>query len=71
MLPRGSAARGHEQTVPHVGQVRVEAQLPGVAVGLDHLRLAGQVLVVVVFDVALADEGLEVGAEFTPYGGSM
>ena len=39
-------------------------ELPGVAVGLHHLGLAHHVFVGAVRDVALAHEGLEVGAEF-------
>ncbi len=40
----------------------MDAQLPGVAEGLDHFRFLGQVFVLAVLDVALVDEGLEVGA---------
>ena len=40
----------------------MDAQLPGVPEGLDHLGFLGQVGVVAVLHVALADEGLEVAA---------
>ncbi len=40
----------------------MDTQLPGVAEGAELLRLGGQVLVLAVLDVALVDEGLEVGA---------
>ena len=41
--------------------------VPGVAVGLDHLRLAGEVLLLVLH-VALADLGLEVAGELDAVG---
>ena len=40
----------------------MNAQLPGIPERLEHLRFLGQVGVVAVLDIALADEGLEVGA---------
>ncbi len=40
----------------------MDAQLPRIAEGLDHLRLLRQVFVLAVLDVALVDEGLEVAA---------
>ncbi len=51
-----------QQPVAQVGEVGVDAQLPGVAEGLDHLRLLREVFVLAVLHVALVDEGLEVGA---------
>ncbi len=44
----------------------MQPEFPRVAVGLDHLGLAGHVRVVVVSDIALAHERLEVGAELHP-----
>ncbi len=57
-----------KQPVAHVGEIRVQAQLPRVAVGFHHLRLAREVLVVSVRDVALAHERLEVAAELHAVG---
>ena len=51
-----------QQAIPQVGQVGVDAELPGVPEGADRLRLAGQVLVPSVGHVLPMDEGLEVGA---------
>ena len=51
-----------QQAVAQVGQVGVDAELPGVPEGADRLRLAGQVLVPAVGHVLPVDEGLEVGA---------
>ena len=53
---------GHRQAVAQVGEIGVDAERPGVAVRLDHLRLAGQVLLPVL-DVALAELRLKVGGE--------
>ena len=44
----------------------MEPELPGVAVGLDHLGLTCQVVISTVLDVALAHERLEVRAEIDP-----
>jgi len=46
----------------------VDAQLPGIPKGLDHLGLGGQIFVLAVLDVALVDEGLEVAAVFDAVG---
>ena len=46
----------------------MQPKLPGIPIGLDHLRLAGHGVVVPVLDVAPAHEGLEVGAEFHAIG---
>jgi len=43
-----------EQPIPQVGEVGMDAQLPGIPVGLDLLRLARQRVVLAVLDVALA-----------------
>ena len=51
------------QVGQQVGQVGVDAQLPGVAERLDLLDLAGGVLELAVLDVALAGGDLPVGAE--------
>ena len=40
----------------------MNAQFPRIAERLDHFRFLRQVFVLAVFDVALVDEGLEVGA---------
>ena len=58
---------GHGEPVAQVGEVGVDAEGPGVAVGFDHLRLAGQVLLAVLH-VALAELGLEVRGEFDAVG---
>ena len=52
----------HRQPVAQVGEVRVDAERPGVPVRLDHLRLAGQVLLPILH-VALAKLRLEVRRE--------
>ena len=54
---------GDQQPVADIGQERVDAELPGVAVRLHHLRLAHHVVVGAVGHVALAHERLEVRAE--------
>ncbi|OQA95709.1 MAG: hypothetical protein BWY25_02366 [Chloroflexi bacterium ADurb.Bin222] len=59
---------GHGQPVAQVGQVGVDAQLPGVAEGADLLRLAGGVFGFAVLHVALARAHLPVGAEFDAVG---
>ena len=64
----GEQITRQQQTVAQIGEVRVQPQLPGIPVSLDHLRLAGQGLVVVVADVALADERLKIGAELHAVG---
>ena len=53
---------GEDQAVAEVRQIGVNAQFPGVAEGFERLRLARQILILAVLDVALVDEGLEVGA---------
>ena len=61
--PRGmEQVPGDQEAVPQVGQVGVDAQIPGVAVGLHHLRLAHHELVVSVFRSPAAHEGLEIRA---------
>ena len=51
-----------QQPVPEIRKVRVNAEFPGVPKGANLLRLAGQVLVLAVGDLAPVHEGLEVGA---------
>jgi hypothetical protein len=50
------------QPIPQVREVRVHAERPGIAIRLDGLGLAGQVLFAVLH-VAASDLGLEVGGE--------
>ena len=50
---------GHGQAVAQVGEVGVDAVPPGVAEGLDLLRLAGDVLGLAVLDVAAGGGPLE------------
>ena len=57
----GEQLLGHQQPVAQVAQIGVDAQLPGVAEGLDDLRLAAEAGVVAVLDVAVADADLPVG----------
>ena len=53
---------GQQQTVPEIGEIGVDAQLPGVPEGLNHLRLLGEVLVLPVLHIPLVHKGLEIGA---------
>ena len=64
----GQQLARQQQPIAQVAQVGVQAQLPGVAIGLDHLRLADHLGVLAVLDIALAHEGLKVGAKFHPIG---
>ena len=64
----GEQVAGGGEAVAEVGEVAVDAQLPGVAEGLDLLRLAGQVLGLGVLDVALAGAHLPVAAELDAVG---
>ena len=57
-----------QQPITQIGEIGMDAEFPGIAEGLDGLRLLGQVRVVAVLDIALADEGLEVGAVFDAVG---
>ena len=52
-----------QKPVAQVRQIRMDAELPCVAVRLHRFRLARQAVVVAVDDIALAHEGLEVRAE--------
>ena len=63
----GQEIVSHLQAVAQVSKVGVDAERPGVAVGLDHLWLAGEILLTVL-DVALAKLGLEVRGEFDAVG---
>jgi hypothetical protein len=56
-----------QQPIAQVGQVRVDAQLPGVAEGADHLRLLRQVLVaaVLVSEVARRSVLLSTGSRMS------
>jgi len=58
----GEQLAAEDEPVTQVRQVRVDAEGPGVPVGLDHLRLAGEVGLLVLH-VAPADLGLEVRGE--------
>ena len=60
----GQQFPGQQQPVAQIGQVGMQAQFPGITVSLHHFRLADHFLVLAVGHVALAHEGLEVGAEF-------
>jgi len=53
---------GEEEAVAEIGEVGVDAELPGVAEGTDHFWFLGEVFVLAVLDVAAIDEGLEIGA---------
>jgi len=53
---------GEEEAVAEIGQVGVDAELPGVAEGANHFGFLGEVFVFAIFDVAASDEGLEIGA---------
>ena len=64
----GQQLAGDDQPVAQVGQVGMDAQLPGVAEGLDLFRLAGGVLGLAVLHVALAGADLPVGAELDAVG---
>ena len=64
----GEQVAGDDEPVAQVGQVGVDAELPGVAEGRDLLRLAGGVLGLAVLHVALAGAHLPVGAELDAVG---
>jgi hypothetical protein len=69
-LDEDGAALGEEfsrqkQTVAQVGEIRVDAQCPGVAVGLDLLRLVGKVFVFVL-DVPRSMRGWKLEAYLMP-----
>ncbi len=69
MLPRlGQQLAGDDEPVAQVGEVGVDAELPGVAEGADLLGLAGRVLRLAVLHVALARAHLPVGAELDAVG---
>ncbi len=53
----------HCQPVAEIGEIGMDAKGPGIAIGSDHLRLAGEVLLAV-FHFALSKLRLEVGTEF-------
>jgi hypothetical protein len=63
----GEEFAGHRQAVAQVGEVRVDAERPGVAVRLDHFRFAGEVLFTVLH-VTLAELRLEVRGELDAVG---
>jgi hypothetical protein len=56
-----------KEPIAQVGQVGVDAQLPGVAIRLDLLWLVGEVFVFV-FDIAAVKARLEVGGVFDAVG---
>jgi hypothetical protein len=56
-----------QEPIAQVGQVGVDAQLPGVAIRLDLLWLVGEVFVFV-FDIAAVKARLEVGGVFDAVG---
>ena len=56
----GQQLARQQEPVAEIREVRVDAQLPGVAVGADLLGLAGERAVVAVLDVALVRPRLEV-----------
>ena len=64
----GQQLAGDGQAVTQVAQVGMDAELPGVAEGLDLLRLAGGILRLAVLDVPLAGADLPVGAELDTVG---
>ena len=49
-----------QQAVAEIGEIGVDAQLPGVAEGANLLRLGGEVLIPAVGDLAPVHERLEV-----------
>src|ERR1700738_4277877 len=51
-----------EEAVAEISEVGVDAEFPGVAEGADHFWFLGEVFVLAVFDVAMVDAGLEMGA---------
>jgi len=53
---------GEEEAVAEIGEVGVDAELPGVAESADHFWLLGEVFVLAILHVAAIDEGLEIGA---------
>ena len=59
---------GHHQPIAQVGEVGVDTQLPSVAEGAHLFGLAGGVLGLAVFHVALAGAHLPVGAELDAIG---
>ena len=64
----GEQVAGHGQAVAEIAEVGVDAVPPGVAEGLDLLRLAGDVLGLAVLDVAAGGGPLEVGVELDAVG---
>src|SRR4051794_29252638 len=64
----GEEVAGGGEAVAEVGQVAVDAQLPGIAERLDLLGLAGQVLGLGVLHVALAGADLPVATELDAVG---
>ena len=56
-----------DQAVTEVREVGMDAEGPGIAVGLDHLRLPGEVAFLVLH-VPFPDFRLEVGGKFNPVG---
>lgn len=63
----GQQFLAEDQAVAQVGEVGVDAEGPGVAVGLDHLGLPGEVAFPVLH-VPFADFRLEVGGELDAVG---
>ena len=53
---------GQQQPIPQIGEIRMNAQLPGIPEGPDLLRLAGEVLVLAILHVPLIHKGLEIAA---------
>ena len=64
----GEEIAGEKEPIAQIGQVGMQAEFPGIPIGLDHFRFARHVLVVIMGDIALADEGLEVAAELHAVG---
>ena len=64
----GQQFAGDDEAVAQVAEVRVDAELPGVAEGSDLLGLAGGVLGLAVLHVALPRGDLPVAAELDPVG---
>ena len=59
---------GQQQPFAHIRQIAMQPEFPGVAVGLDHLRLAREIVIVVVLHVAFSDKRLEIAAELHAVG---
>lgn len=57
-----------QKTVAQVGEIGMDAEFPGVTERLDHFGFLGEVVVLAVFDIALVDERLKVGAVFDAIG---